>query len=542
MSCHGLCAGAGFISPGLSPGTLTIDGDYEQLPDGALEIEISGYQAGAEHDQLIVTGDAALGGSIDLSFIDKFTPTEGDRFEFLAVEGSLVDAGVEVRAHNLPSTFAFDLDFSDGLLTLTALMQQRMFANLADGAHENARRIGAALDALRATNPEEELIERLDELLAEVGGPFERDVFQAAAPALGPQAHETAMPLTIDSTRIINSTLSHHLAARRRGLPGAMAAVQAAGSAALGPMLASAGRNPLLIAQAIDARNAENSGSPPAGSDRRRNLILQGIGLFQNQSHRNDVQGYRSDSTGALIGMDVPVAGHLDVGMSISYLRTDVRLKGDRGAHEIQTLRVGPYVNWFPEPWFVETSLTYGYQRFDSERFTPVVGAQATSAHEGHDWSLYGGTGWLFDVGDHVQLSVTGSLQYTYLRNGSFRESGVGALEIDSRDADSLRGRIGGHFAYVVDDGDVTFVPEVSLGWERELRSQNHRTTARFVAGGNSFSVLAGEAGEDSAFLGAALTALFSERLSAFVRYDGLYRSAPRGSAHGAAAGVTLRF
>jgi hypothetical protein len=55
----------GVIAPGLSPGTLTIEGDYEQLPSGRLEIEYSGLNPGA-FDVLHVTGLVTLGGRLDL--------------------------------------------------------------------------------------------------------------------------------------------------------------------------------------------------------------------------------------------------------------------------------------------------------------------------------------------------------------------------------------------------------------------------------------------------------------------------------------------
>ena len=39
--------------------------------------------AGAEHDQLVVAGEASLDGTLLVSFLDNFTPTAGDAFEIL---------------------------------------------------------------------------------------------------------------------------------------------------------------------------------------------------------------------------------------------------------------------------------------------------------------------------------------------------------------------------------------------------------------------------------------------------------------------------
>ena len=47
----------GTIDAGSSPGILTIDGDLGQGDGAILNVELAGSQAGAEYDQLIVTGE-----------------------------------------------------------------------------------------------------------------------------------------------------------------------------------------------------------------------------------------------------------------------------------------------------------------------------------------------------------------------------------------------------------------------------------------------------------------------------------------------------
>ncbi|PJF10993.1 hypothetical protein CUR21_03360 [Pseudorhodobacter sp. MZDSW-24AT] len=78
----------GMISPGASPGSMTIDGDLEVF-GGSLFFEVGGGGAGM-FDQLFVTGDllAMQGLSITLSLIDGFLPERGTVFDFLKVSGS----------------------------------------------------------------------------------------------------------------------------------------------------------------------------------------------------------------------------------------------------------------------------------------------------------------------------------------------------------------------------------------------------------------------------------------------------------------------
>ena len=78
----------GFISPGLSPGTLEILGDYVQSPAGTLVLEVSGGDEGPR-DQIVITGNASLGGSIEVIFLGDYLPTSEDAFEFLTVSGTV---------------------------------------------------------------------------------------------------------------------------------------------------------------------------------------------------------------------------------------------------------------------------------------------------------------------------------------------------------------------------------------------------------------------------------------------------------------------
>ncbi|WP_161602096.1 putative Ig domain-containing protein [Tautonia marina] len=78
---------AGTVSPGNSPGVLTIQGNYTQGPEGTLEIEVAGPGAGTQYDQLVVTGNAVIDGTLRLVFLDGYVPQDGESFTFLVSEG-----------------------------------------------------------------------------------------------------------------------------------------------------------------------------------------------------------------------------------------------------------------------------------------------------------------------------------------------------------------------------------------------------------------------------------------------------------------------
>ncbi|MDO8630046.1 MAG: hypothetical protein Q7R41_06090, partial [Phycisphaerales bacterium] len=102
----------GTIAPGLSPGTLTIDGDYEQLPTGVLVIEYAGLNPG-EFDVLHVTGQTTLGGRLEVHFRGGFSPDDPAAFihsqSFVEADQGIT-GDYDQRIYAFPDLFA---DFDD---------------------------------------------------------------------------------------------------------------------------------------------------------------------------------------------------------------------------------------------------------------------------------------------------------------------------------------------------------------------------------------------------------------------------------------------
>lgn len=71
----------GDINPGNSPGTLTFVGDLETSASAIFNIEIDGPNANTEHDQVIITGDATLEGTINVQL--GYLPPNDASFEII---------------------------------------------------------------------------------------------------------------------------------------------------------------------------------------------------------------------------------------------------------------------------------------------------------------------------------------------------------------------------------------------------------------------------------------------------------------------------
>ncbi len=140
----------GTVSPGASPGIMTIDGNYYQGPLGTLLAEIGGPVAGAQYDQLIVTGTVTLGGALNVALVNGFIPATNDAFTIVqsgAVSGTFASES---------STTALVTNYLDSSVTLTntAVVPDSLLStqiNLANNATPDST---VALNLVTTTNAE----------------------------------------------------------------------------------------------------------------------------------------------------------------------------------------------------------------------------------------------------------------------------------------------------------------------------------------------------------------------------------------------------
>jgi hypothetical protein len=110
---------AGQVIPGGAgaAGILTINGNYTQTATGALDGDLGGVAAGSQYDQLVVSGTASLGGTMELSLINSFRPAFGNSFQVLTF-GSSSGNFATYTGTSLASGLLLDPVFNASSLTL----------------------------------------------------------------------------------------------------------------------------------------------------------------------------------------------------------------------------------------------------------------------------------------------------------------------------------------------------------------------------------------------------------------------------------------
>lgn len=182
---NGSLTNHGTVSPGRSPGTIRVTGDYAQSGTGTLVIEIASR---TDFDHLAIQGNAALDGTLQLNRLGGFNPA-GQSFAVLSATGGVTGGFATVNGNTINSgsaAIAGRVVYSANLVTV--FFTQRPLANFALTANQYA--------VAQAAQQSPELTDALNAipLAGQMPGAFN---------ALSPQGYEVWSDIAFAHTTIL---------------------------------------------------------------------------------------------------------------------------------------------------------------------------------------------------------------------------------------------------------------------------------------------------------------------------------------------------
>lgn len=157
---------SGIVSPGHSPGRINISGDYVQGADGALNIEIGGNAPGTGYDQLVVGGNADLGGTLNIKLVNGYRPQVGDVFTIIS-PSSFSGAFAQVNATGL----GVQANYASGAITVTVTSVPEILLNIATRLNvQTGDNVLIAGFIITGTEPKKVIIRGLGPSLTGVSG------------------------------------------------------------------------------------------------------------------------------------------------------------------------------------------------------------------------------------------------------------------------------------------------------------------------------------------------------------------------------------
>lgn len=252
------------------------------------------------------------------------------------------------------------------------------------------------------------------------------------------------------------------------------------------------GANTDAFARAIDDRQGPDAGG----------LWVQEIGSRLKRDGSDDAPGYKAWSLGLIAGLESPDTALGIVGVTLGGASGKIDPDGaaNGSSFVVNTVEAGGYWRISRGAFSANARAAGGWVGLKSTRAiaaADVDGNKVLSRTAKADWSgavLNGrlAAGYEARLGP-AYLKPTASLDYLWLREGGYEESGGGdAIDLIVKSRTSARAS---GFAGVVTGvrfgREAWWGPELQLGWRNVTGKGAGDTTARFAAGGDSFRLLA---------------------------------------------------
>ena len=508
---------AGTLSPGGqgNPVTTTLTGNFVQSGSGTFEVEV--YENG-EHDKLHVNGDSAsLDGTLTVAR-GRGSYKNGTTYDIIEVTGAQGIRGAfsDILVPEPKPLLRF------GVNQLSNDVEVEVYASKSTTVAKNRVEfvMGDYLDRILPTATGD---------LSYVLGEFQNlsgQQFNTAFSSLSPDSYDNATRTTYDVTRHYTKVIQQ----RMRSLRPTLASVGAEPRALLDhePLLLAYNRSNASMGGLVDDRLQTQK-------LRRYGLWLQAFGQWGNQDEDEGYTGFGYRMAGITLGFDYAPTDSMITGISVDYADTHIDLDRNAGDGDVQSVGGSLYGCYFTERAYLEGIFSYGRQQYDNER-NLLIGSlvrTARSDHDGDAFSVFAEGGYDFDYREWT-VSPFASLQYIYLDEGAFGESGAGAVSmlVDGRTTDSLVSELGLRLRRAFKTKTGSLVPELSLGWKYDFDIDDRDITASFVGSpGAAFTISGQDFDDHSAVLRAGLTFMHKSGFSTSLEYNGELRGDY--SAHG---------
>jgi autotransporter-associated beta strand protein len=524
---HGTIGGSlvnnGVVGQAISPGTLTVTGNYTQGAGGSLRIGVAGLAPG-QHDLLAVNGHAALGGTLQFIRLGNFNIQPGDQITFLTAKNGVSGTFSNVQNGLLGTGTIVQVQVTSLANSVVLEGTQGSFADTPGVATTpNNRAVAKALDSARGDPREAALFAFLNsQPLADL--PHDLTLI---APTAVTSINATAV--SVGKVQISN------IGQRLENVRGGSNGFSSSGFSINGGAVSFSDGLP-------GVSGPEGKGGTPVFAptpDNRWGVFLTGLGEFTDVSNTPDAAGYDVDTGGFTFGVDYRVTPNIAVGLTAGYAHTSVNPTGG-GRIDVNGGKLGAYATIFGNGFYLDTAATGGPSGYNTHR--AALQGSANGSTDGADFNALVAGGYDWKRGN-LSIGPTASFQYSYTGLDSFTETGsLAPLKFPDQNTESERTAFGAKASYEWKVGQIVLIPQVSLAWQHEFGDTAYSIVSGFATGaGNNFTVTGPEIGRDSLLIGAGATVIWNDRVSTYLYYDGEVARTNYES-HNVSGGVRITF
>ena len=478
----------GTVSPGNSPGTLTIAGNYTQGSSGNLLVEIAGP---ANFDRLVVGGAASLAGTLTVTTVDGGTLAFGDKYQFLSAAGGISG---EFDTIAMPAGFRGRFLTDAGNTLGTLLVAPQSYTQVA--ATPNQVRVASALDAFIAAQggDRETVSVALDELTA--------GQYPAAFEAFMPSIYASLPTMAFNVANALNTSMFQRMWMQRVG----------------GDSMSISGMEPapLRDGKQFAAKGTVDEVPVDRAADKNWGVFVDATGVFANANSGGALQNYKSQSGGVAAGASYKWSKNFATGVYAGYQGLQAQYDGGSRVTD-NAVRFGGF-GTFGAGGFYANGLvggawhTYGMDR-NIEFGTIDRTARGNTGAGEFDAAI--STGYDIKARNFTFGPVT-SLQYTYLGVQGFNETGADSLDLDVNGygSSSMLYSLGAQAAYRWEmTKNFAVTPMLSASWQHEFLQNAYTINSSFDTGGPSspFGFQTSQPQQDYFYAGAGIGLNFGD-------------------------------
>ncbi len=271
----------------------------------------------------------------------------------------------------------------------------------------------------------------------------------------------------------------------------------------------------------MELARAEMSGTGIATGGKMNNSGVWGqvFGTSVDQGWRKGVDGFQADVWGGTLGADTAISNQTRVGVSLGYGNTSA--DGTGNETDVNSYQIAAYGTYDMGKLYYEGLGSFSYNQYETNR-TLFTGSRANGDFDGQQYSLKAGVGYKVDVQGGLKFTPFASLQYTFITQDDYTETGSTAnLHVKTDDLNILKTGLGAKVAYPIVDGGVTYNPRLSAGWYFDLVGDEVETTSNFTAAASNTFISKGADVAQSAFkLGAGLDVMAQDNVTVSLDYN----------------------
>ncbi|WP_176630426.1 autotransporter-associated beta strand repeat-containing protein [Desulfolutivibrio sulfoxidireducens] len=496
----------GLISPGNSPGTLTIAGNLYLGAGSTLFMEITPYA----NDLLAVSGTTTIaGGTLSLDVAQGYY-SAGQTFTLLTSAGGITGAFDTITIDDHSQFLVFTVDVGDtaiiagigGSVSVTRLPYTIV------GTSRNSMAAAAGLTGatLLATPSMQAVLATIDfTSLGEVA----RGLRQ-----MSPEPYSAMNETAFSSMRLFSDTIRDRSYARRNHGDTLLTAVSAGNIGRLTQLASAAG-----VSDAGSGLDIKGTGTGMA-------LFVKPVGQYQSVDNGHNRTGFQSWQYGVMAGGDAQVTDNFLAGFQVGWVHSDLRFKDDAtSTGYADAFLGGVYASATAGGFYADGLVQAGaaVNHLDRRIEFGSIAREPTGKYTSFLFGASLSTGYDWTFGDW-KAGPVGTLDYGYVSNPGFAESDPDlGLTVQGFTGNSLKTGLGAKISGTFTAGETTTVsPDLALRWGHEFLNDSTTISARYNGSPTSgFTSRTGDPARDSLLVDAGVSFGVSESTKLYVRYSG---------------------